>query len=40
VREAGGVGGAVQFVADGVLGQAPAVVGEQELRRSPVSGVR
>jgi len=40
VFESGEVGGAVELGADGSLCQSPAVVGEQELRRTPVAGVR
>jgi hypothetical protein len=39
VAEPGGVGGPGEFVADRVLGQPSAVVGEQELGAAPVAGV-
>ena len=39
VVEPGGLGGSVEFGADRVLRQPPAVVGEQELGRPPVAGV-
>jgi hypothetical protein len=32
--------GPVKFVTDRVLGQSPAVMGEQKLGRAPVAGVR
>ena len=40
VADPGGLGGPVEFGADGVLGQPPAVVGEQELGGPPVARVR
>jgi hypothetical protein len=40
VVDPGGHGGPVELGADRVLGQSPAVVGEQELGGSPVARVR
>lgn len=39
VAQPGGARGPVEFGADAVLRQPPAVVGEQELRGPPVAGV-
>lgn len=40
MAESGGLGGEVEFVTDGLLRDAAAAGGEQELRRSAVTGMR